>query len=640
MAPAVERFVIHPAIGVARVGNSPDEYYIGPEVPRWRPAVDASAKDIEGRIKRQAARFRCFGLDRDGHVVLEATAETADIEWSVHLANQKAAWYRFDLALDIPEAMGIESSTVAGPTPKPVSNGRRNASVRGDDRRKLVIDPGRRSICGANTNPDGGLPEYAFDTGKFFDASVPLGDLRTDANGNLLVLGGFGRSGNTPPYPPANSFANNDGWYDDTSDGPVDAVVTYDGKRYRAQGAWVLVAPPDFSPGLRPIVTMYTCVREAGMPLEGPIEAVPVSFHEDILPTLSAHVGHQWVNLGFAREFGAGGPSDFLDPATLRKLADPSDSQRLLRSQVFRRFRDPAYKNMEYNSLPPLYGDGMDVPAKDPRQWLSISPLQYDHLRRWAEGEFVVGVEGLGATELDFASILLQARPSALDRAALENCVGGPFHPGCEATWPLRHTLMYDKPFRFRRRMEPEPDWGDALTSKVALHARGPLYASAPGAVTRWMALPWQTDTSSCLSAYDSEVDEYLPTFWPVRAPNDVLTDDDYQTVMGDGPGRDDAFHRRRKWLRTMIQATLPGSAPYPEVINSFVTNWYRYGIIAPRPGPEDGAFPATIWVETGRSPELASEGGPSVPPPLLGPDPEVAGLWFDTDHPNPRLMR
>ena len=48
------------------------------------------------------------------------------------------------------------------------------------------------------------------------------------------------------------------------------------------------------------------------------------------------------------------------------------------------------------------------------------------------------------------------------------------------------------------------------------------------------MAVPWQTDTSSCLSRYKHDVDGYLPTFWPARVPNDVLDLESYQAVMDD----------------------------------------------------------------------------------------------------------
>src|SRR5215203_2768854 len=74
---------IHPAIGIARLGNSPDEFYISPEAPAALPiACDAAGnatlapdgtseetittfKDEKGRIKRQAARFQVYVYDEE-----------------------------------------------------------------------------------------------------------------------------------------------------------------------------------------------------------------------------------------------------------------------------------------------------------------------------------------------------------------------------------------------------------------------------------------------------------------------------------------------------------------------------------------------------------------------------------------------
>src|SRR5215217_3520503 len=71
----IEQIVIHPAIGIARVGNSPDEWFLGPETPGPHPVPPGGFKDASGRIKPQAARFRLFGLDKDGQVVTEVTAD-------------------------------------------------------------------------------------------------------------------------------------------------------------------------------------------------------------------------------------------------------------------------------------------------------------------------------------------------------------------------------------------------------------------------------------------------------------------------------------------------------------------------------------------------------------------------------------
>ena len=82
---------IHPGIGVARLGNSVNEFIIGPEVPFPRYLAAGSYKDSTGAIKRQAARFRVYGYNAAGEVVRELTAADAEIRWNVHVANQKAA---------------------------------------------------------------------------------------------------------------------------------------------------------------------------------------------------------------------------------------------------------------------------------------------------------------------------------------------------------------------------------------------------------------------------------------------------------------------------------------------------------------------------------------------------------------------
>jgi L-Lysine epsilon oxidase N-terminal len=56
----IRRVAIHPAIGVARVGNSRDAMFFGPEVPGALPA--GPFKDPAGAVAKQAARFRIFRL--------------------------------------------------------------------------------------------------------------------------------------------------------------------------------------------------------------------------------------------------------------------------------------------------------------------------------------------------------------------------------------------------------------------------------------------------------------------------------------------------------------------------------------------------------------------------------------------------
>jgi hypothetical protein len=593
---------IHPAIGVARVGNSPDAYFLGPEVPGPQEAPTGGYKDSAGRIKRQAARFRVFGLDADGEVVRELTSDDAQITWTVHLANKKAAWYNFDLAFDLPEASGQAVAGGVGGTP--LSSTRRNAAVAGKDRARLTIDPGPRTIRGSGTNARGDDSIYAFDTGEFSGHRVPLGDLRTDDAGRLLVLGGFGNSAAADPNTGLAAFANNDGWYDDVADGPVEAEVRLAGRVLQAKGAWVVVGPPDFAPGIQSVVTMYDVLFEVATKLDPGLMPARPSFTRQIYPLLERQVQNQWVNAGFARQFGWGTAGNFLEPGTLAALARSGPETRSARDALFRRFRNPAFSASEPTALPPYYGDTTSFPAVSPRQWMAVLPVQYGWLQQWAAGDFDADWPAGGLSFPGRLEDLPPAeQPDALDRAALDECLGGPFHPGCELTWPMRSLLPYDAPFRLRRRMGAEQDWGDTMTPTIALSSSGPLSASAAGDLTRWMAVPWQPDTASCLSAYEPEVDEYLPAFWPARVPNDLLTADGYQTIRDSNATaaqKQAAFAARVKWLRGLPL----GRGDMQTIrINAFLRTWSEFGIVTRRAGPTgDPAFPETFWVESDRS--------------------------------------
>ncbi|MEM9821668.1 MAG: LodA/GoxA family CTQ-dependent oxidase, partial [Bacteroidota bacterium] len=99
----VKSVAIYPAIGIARVGNSSNEYFIGPTIPGQHPQDPNHFRDAEGRIKRQAAQFFIFAKDEHGQILGELTQQKdLTIDWRVDLANKKAAWYDFDLAMDIP----------------------------------------------------------------------------------------------------------------------------------------------------------------------------------------------------------------------------------------------------------------------------------------------------------------------------------------------------------------------------------------------------------------------------------------------------------------------------------------------------------------------------------------------------------
>jgi hypothetical protein len=176
-------------------------------------------------------------------VVAELTSVNAQIEWTVHVANKKGAWYDFDAALDLPEAKELKSC-------------RRNAFIQGERQEKLVIDPGARTISGPNHKSS------PFDTGKFLDSQTYLGELFTDDMGRLVFVGGKGVSVSPLNFTPV-TFANNPGWHDDTSDGPVRAKVVVNGREIGAATAWVVTAPPNYSPDLVTPQTMYDVITDA-----------------------------------------------------------------------------------------------------------------------------------------------------------------------------------------------------------------------------------------------------------------------------------------------------------------------------------------------------------------------------------------
>ena len=89
------------------------------------------------------------------------------------------------------------------------------------------------------------------------------------------------------------------------------------------------------------------------------------------------------------------------------------------------------------------------------------------------------------------------------------------------------------------------------------------------------MAVPWQTDTASCRSGYLRSYDPYVPTFWPARVPNQVLTQADYDIVMNEGASlaeRLTAFARRASWLRPL------GSRSYTDQINNMIAHFRPHG--------------------------------------------------------------
>lgn len=613
---SIVRVAIHPAIGVSRVGNSRDKdgYVIGPEVPNPQPYSDTPLKDKKGAIKRQAARFRLYGYDANGDMVGEVTAKQAEIKWTVEVANKKAGWYNFNEALDLSQAPPV---------------GFRNANFVGKDRAKLDITPKPVSIEGTNTEGK----KYQFDDGKFIGEKVSLGELRTDDEGRLLFLGGHGYTSTPYPNNAPYTFGNNDGWHDDTSDGTVNAKVKIGNKTIVAEQAWVVCAPPNYGTSLIGIKTMYDVIDDVNVTAGWTLFPSKLTFTQDVLPILIQFSDAQWVNYGFHVGFGYNSAIDFTNKVLLEKLSKiipikstveqtdlgKTDVYQQYRREMYNMFRQPGPKATEAKlekqfpmEFPWMYGDTITIAGQqDSHQYLTMTGTQIKVLEAWVNGTVKddLDLSKIKTDHVNLNALLpnqhgkldeypIARQPQVLDHANLHFCLGGAFHPGCEMTWPMRNATMYTTPFRIRPRSanNPEPNYGDVLTHEIVTGDNGPLYFNAPGDITRWMALPWQSDTASCRSGYEPSYDPYLPTFWPARVPNHVLAESDYKKVLNTKLTREErltAFNNRASWLRGLEGQQL-------QQIDEMITKFGTLGIVEAKKGvPNDPDFPTIMYVES-----------------------------------------
>ena len=457
-------FKIHPAIGIARIGNSPDEFFIGPELLGQELNPQGGFKDNQCRVKRQAARFRIYAHHDDG-TVEEITNAEADIAWTVHLVNNKAA-----------------------------NPGRGNTESAGD----LTIDPGTRTLNG----PD---QRQLFDNGtiKFAGApvtTVPLGEIRTDHENHLLVLGGFGKSASPGGTALDGYFWASDDWYDDVSDGPVTATIKLraDNSTPPVTGAWVIVAPPKFAPHQDSVITLYDRVLQAMV--DGGLLAAPAatSYTKDVYPILQRARDTGWVD----RTYGS------------HTWSDPVTNQ-AVKNAIFSKLKAPGGGG---GNMPKINDSG----TGDDR----LTAIQYQHMQNWKDNvNFNNDWVGVPAPQANIT-------PDGLDKAALEACVGAAFYPGIETgglnnnSRPIIDPANYSEPFR--------------LNQAVAL----------PGALTYVMALPWQNDFYQCAD-----------NWWPAPRPNYVVRqgvgDQSFISgVVGSAQDMVDKWHKLGFILRNGAQHT------------------------------------------------------------------------------------
>ncbi len=574
---SVSTIRIHPGIGIARLGNS-SECFIGPEAPgivsdpggSGGPGPDGGKyKDARQRMKRQAQRFRVYGYDAQGGVVMEidgTTTGVAEIEWRVHVRNMKAANYAFQGAyLFDPKALRNPSIQ---PGMEPIQ------------RDKLIIDPGPRTISKSSPSPvslAGGIFEGVGPNGDgtgltlpgylqfhpppstppsqdvavtYHGCQVELGELRLDEAQRLLFVPATGESqsvtqpavvitnpsehhdppnGPVPTDPLTNQFSyfNVPGWYDDTCGGSVDVTITLSNgttlstlkdsgtespKRDPGRGAWVVVAPPKYSPWMYHVVSILDRVYEV-YPDADPTHGLPTEFYRDIYPILAEAVNYAWVSAeAFGPQgtaHGPGQPGDLLLPENLSRFESPAPEAKAARMGIYNIMRvaeddypppppaaapparpagqGPASRG---NLMPKLWGTGgkplqnLQLDHNLPNQYLSLTAPQLARLQDWANGNFTPGTK---VEPKPLEEIPLAQQPHAMDAAALQPTIGGGFHPGIEFPYLIRYQDFFAGAFRVAADVEP-------------------------GSLAAFMSSPWQGDFWSCNTAW-----------WPVQRPDIVV---------------------------------------------------------------------------------------------------------------------
>lgn len=495
-----KEYRIYPGIGIARLGNSPDDFFLAPEIPEVGPLeLDPSDaivpvtkyKDASHRLRRQAARFRVYATDtaQDGSETFTEVVEGEGvrIEWRVELANEKAAagWFTSE---QLPEDVH-----------KPRNPGANQAD--------LIIRPTFSPIAGPSQTVKATVE------GKFKGTTVYLGELKTDHKGRLLVLGGRGTSASVPPGQPlgdgsqapghdANSFANNWAWYDDVADGPITATLHIDGQPDREvdKAAWVIVAPPDYAPYTNGITTLYDIAAQAAniSPAASP------SFQKDILPILKAASGLQRVSaLSIWRSIS----TDYLTLSTKGT---------------------PAADKLRKDTLSLLLGI-----QNSSLQNYHLTANQRAVLAGWANGNFDEDFQPTPAQE--------PLTPTGLDQASLAQGVGGGFFPGIEAGIRMTSPDMYSSPFR--------------ITDKPFMYA-GVQQVPHAGFITRTMACPWQSDFFECA------MQTVTSAWWPSQRPIDVFVENaagkkDWMDSIPDHQALVDKF-----WMLGLVEKPATGGPP------------------------------------------------------------------------------
>ncbi|NOQ65578.1 MAG: hypothetical protein GQ582_13790 [Methyloprofundus sp.] len=596
----IQFIAIYPPIGIARVGNADisdnDGFFLASEVIGKVAEDHEQYRNKHGDLKRQAVRFRVYATLTNGDIIELKHGGDINIEWRVQIANLKAGWYEFNQAMDLPNDLSK------------VSLKRNRNRVPSNQRQYLDITPSAKTISGTKVQGSG----YSFDDGQFFNRFVPLGEVRTDEHGRLIFIPGQGKSAASRPGLRPLTFANNDLWHDDVCDGTIRATVSISGCTLEAKPGYIVVAPPNYGQGLYSVITMDDVVRDLFSKQKLLDFPSSVSFTTDIWPIFARMSDMSWTNHGIYMLNGTGSTIDGRNPQVTSKLNNKFAENTAWRRRVFELFRPAKREGIAMpQAIPPFYGDAFgEVENESILEGLEVTETMYAQLKLWAEGKFDDDWPGAEPSLPDFNDLDEKQQLNHLNRAGLHECIGGPFHPGIELTWVMRSPLLWESAYRLKILPETgevaEQDFGMQLTSEVCSSENGPLDGVAPGSLSRWLGVPWQTDEASCNSDARYAPSLYLsfPSFWGARVPNQVLSKEAWERVRDTKSPvlqRYKHFSNREDWLRDI------NGRDYSERINNMVNEWWKLGVLAPElttVEEQSLGLPSTVFIEAGRAKE------------------------------------
>lgn len=557
--PGPTRYAVHPSVGVARLGNSPDEFYLEPETigglpiectrdgtpiaKDGKPVFTRKFKDAKGRIRRQGAQFRVFAFDSNdpsdpGREITLDDASVESIEWTVHLANKKGVWYNnqeFIGNVYLAGQPGAESENANyywspddDETPSGVAS-LRNSDVTGNDerRKQLIIDPGPRTVNApgqkaafTRDSKPADYPFFSFPPIVKGSARVPyeintLGEILMARGGRLVVLGGHGRAGGETPIA---TYTGQDTWFDDISDGPVWCRLKLKGQAEPiVLTAWALVGSPKYAPELRNISTLDDLMFDVGVRFYDLVPelyakgaynpAYRASYERDVEPILERIADYIWVS---------NVPSMVAFTSPRFNPRDASEGNRKNRETFFSYFRDssgnelsPPHQRLFHNGVPmmPLNSGSNSVTNEDQDKFMGLTRTQYFLLGQWAKGLFTNGPYDEWPNSVH-----------PLDRASAGNCVGHPMSPGIETTWTMRNPVIYERPYRIK--IYKDEAWyrahglstlGDETGSWYTKYGPKDIHPPAwlvvndgcePGDLTKRMSSPWMSDFYQCSVEY------------------------------------------------------------------------------------------------------------------------------------------